>query len=106
MHFMSTSLISDKPGSPDRAALLEARGLGRRFGSHVALSGCTLEIPNGRVVGLVGPNGAGKTTLLRIAVGLLPPTSGTIWVLGHHPGSGPSQLASVGFVAQDTPLYP
>jgi len=57
------------------------------------------------VVGLVGPNGAGKTTLLQIAVGMLPPTSGTIQVLGGQPASGPAQLARVGFVAQDTPTY-
>jgi ABC-2 type transport system ATP-binding protein len=54
---------------------------------------------------LVGPNGAGKTTLLHIAVGLLPPTSGSIEVLGGHPASGAAQLARVGFVAQDAPTY-
>jgi ABC-type sulfate/molybdate transport systems ATPase subunit len=60
---------------------------------------------NGRVVGLVGPNGAGKTTLLHMAVGLLTPTAGTISVLGMPPASGPGQLARIGFVAQDTPVF-
>jgi ABC-2 type transport system ATP-binding protein len=58
------------------------------------------------VAGLVGPNGAGKTTLLHLAVGLLEPTAGTIEVLGGRPAGGPAQLARVGFVAQDTPVYP
>jgi ABC-2 type transport system ATP-binding protein len=53
----------------------------------------------------VGPNGAGKTTLLNVSVGLLRPTAGTIAVLGQRPASGPEQLARVGFVAQETPLY-
>ena len=66
---------------------------------------CTLDIPAGRVVGLVGPNGAGKTTLLNLAVGLLTPTAGTIEVLGGRPAADPAQLARVGFVAQDTPTY-
>jgi ABC-2 type transport system ATP-binding protein len=69
------------------------------------LSDCTLSIPPGHVVGLVGPNGAGKTTLLQIAAGMLSPTSGTIEVLGGRPASGATQLAKVGFVAQDTPTY-
>jgi len=86
--------------------VLQAEGLSKRYGRRWALSECTLRIPPGRVVGLVGPNGAGKTTLLRIAVGLLPPTSGTIEVLGGAPAGGPKQLAAVGFVAQDTPTYP
>jgi len=52
------------------SALL-AVDLGKRYGRKWALSGCTLDIPTGHVVGLVGPNGAGKTTLLHLAVGLL-----------------------------------
>jgi ABC-2 type transport system ATP-binding protein len=86
-------------------AVMETQGLGKRYGRRQALTDCTLSIPAGRVVGLVGPNGAGKTTLLHLAVGLLAPTAGTIRVLGDIPGSGPAQLASVGFVAQDTPVY-
>jgi ABC-2 type transport system ATP-binding protein len=86
-------------------AALRAHGLGKRFGRRAALSGCTLDVPAGRVVGLVGPNGAGKSTLLNLAVGMLVPTSGTIEVLGGRPASGPSQLAKVGYVAQDTPTY-
>ena len=85
--------------------VLQATGLTKRYGRRPALSDCTLSIPPGHVVGLVGPNGAGKTTLLQIAVGLLPPTSGTIEVLGGRPASGPAQLARVGFVAQETPTY-
>jgi ABC-2 type transport system ATP-binding protein len=86
-------------------AVLRATGLGKRYGRRPALADCTLEIPPGRVVGLVGPNGAGKTTLLQLAVGLLAPTEGTIEVLGGRPASGPGQLAKVGFVAQDAPTY-
>jgi ABC-2 type transport system ATP-binding protein len=86
-------------------AVLRAHGLGKRFGRRVALSDCTLDVPAGRVVGLVGPNGAGKSTLLNLAVGLLTPTSGTVEVLGGHPAADPVQIAKVGFVAQDTPVY-
>src|SRR5436190_12997403 len=85
--------------------VLLAEGLSKRYGRRVGLSDCTLALPPGHVVGLVGPNGAGKTTLLQIAVGLLPPSSGTIEVLGGTPAAGPDQLAKIGFVAQDTPLY-
>ena len=84
---------------------LDASGLGKRYRQRWALSDCTLQIPEGRVAGLVGPNGAGKTTLLHLAVGLLAPTAGTITVLGGQPASGPGQLAKVGFLAQDTPVY-
>ncbi|GAA2097589.1 ABC transporter ATP-binding protein [Kitasatospora saccharophila] len=86
-------------------AVIEANGLGKRYKGRWALAECTLSIPAGRVVGLVGPNGAGKSTLLNLACGQLKPTTGTIRVLGHEPGDGPGQLARVGFVAQDTPVY-
>jgi len=86
--------------------VLEAHGLGKRYGRRWALSDCTLSVPAGRIVGLVGPNGAGKTTLLRLAVGLLSPTTGTLSVLGGRPAASPRQLGRVGFVAQETPAYP
>jgi ABC-2 type transport system ATP-binding protein len=87
------------------SGVIEARGLGKRYRRTWALRDCTLTIPEGCVVGLVGPNGAGKTTLLQLATGLLTPTRGTISVLGELPAGSPAQLARVGFVAQDTPVY-
>jgi ABC-2 type transport system ATP-binding protein len=80
--------------------------LGKRYGRRWALRHCSVEVPSGRVVGLVGANGAGKTTLLHLVVGLLAPTEGTLAVLGGRPGDGPDQLARVGFLAQDAPVYP
>jgi ABC-2 type transport system ATP-binding protein len=88
------------------SAVLRADGLGKRYRRRWALTDCTLDLPPGRVVGLVGPNGAGKSTLLSLAAGLLTPTTGTIEVLGGPPASSTEQLASVGFVGQDTPTYP
>jgi ABC-2 type transport system ATP-binding protein len=87
------------------SAVIDATGLGKRYGRKWALTDCTLEIPSGHVVGLVGPNGAGKSTLLNLAVGLLAPTAGTIQVLGDEPARSPVELGRVGFVAQDTPTY-
>jgi ABC-2 type transport system ATP-binding protein len=85
--------------------VLEASGLGKRYGRRWALTGCSLRVPAGRVVGLVGPNGAGKSTLLQLAAGLLAPTAGSITVLGGTPGGDRAQLRKVGFVAQDAPAY-
>jgi ABC-2 type transport system ATP-binding protein len=86
-------------------AVIEADGLGKRYGRRWALAGCTLAVPAGRVTGLVGPNGAGKTTLLQLAAGLLEPDSGTISVLGERPAGTPAQLGRIGFLAQDAPVY-
>jgi ABC-2 type transport system ATP-binding protein len=86
-------------------AVLEARGLGKKYRHRWALSDCTLTVPAGRVAGLVGPNGAGKTTLLQLAAGLLRPSAGTIEVLGGRPASSQVQRGRVGFVAQDAPTY-
>ena len=57
-------------------------GLTKRYGSFAALDGCTLEVREGEVFGLLGPTGAGKTTLLRLLLGYLGPTAGTATVAG------------------------
>ena len=86
-------------------AVIEARQLGKRYRSRWALADCTLSVPAGSITGLVGPNGAGKTTLLHLVTGLLAPTTGTIEVAGGPPAATRAQLALVGFVAQDAPVY-
>jgi len=85
--------------------IVEADGLGKRYGGTWALRECTLAIPAGHVAALVGPNGAGKTTLLNLAVGLAEPTAGAVTVLGGKPAGSAAALDGIAFVAQDTPLY-
>ncbi|RSM80955.1 ABC transporter ATP-binding protein [Kibdelosporangium aridum] len=85
--------------------VLQADNLTKRYGKRTALTDCTLNVPRGRVIGLVGPNGAGKSTLLQLACGLITPTAGTLNVLGSRPAANATHLAKVGFVAQDTPVY-
>ena len=85
--------------------VVEASGLGKRYGSTWALRECSLAIPAGHVAALVGPNGAGKTTLLNLAVGLAEPTAGIVTVLGGRPAGSLAALDGIAFVAQDAPLY-
>jgi ABC-2 type transport system ATP-binding protein len=85
--------------------VIEASGLGKRYGGTWALRDCALTIPAGHVAALVGPNGAGKSTLLNLAVGLATPTEGTVTVLGGRPAGSPAALDGIAFVAQNTPLY-
>ena len=61
--------------------MITTRGLTKRYGAITALDDLTVDVAAG-VVGLVGANGAGKSTLIKLLLGLLPPTSGTVQVLG------------------------
>jgi ABC-2 type transport system ATP-binding protein len=85
--------------------VVEASGLGKRYGGTWALRECTLAIPDGHVAALVGPNGAGKTTLLNLAVGLATPSAGRVTVLGGRAPGSLVALDGIAFVAQDAPLY-
>ena len=83
-------------------------GLTRRFGRTQAVAGVSLETGPG-VFGLLGPNGAGKTSLLRMMATVLPPTSGTLRLLGRDPGSfGPRQeiRRRLGYLPQNLGYYP
>ena len=84
---------------------IETSGLGKRYGSLWALQECSLMVPQGHITALVGPNGAGKTTLLRILAGLCTPTAGSASVLGRSPEQSEEFLSSIGYLAQDIPLY-
>jgi ABC-2 type transport system ATP-binding protein len=78
------------------------RNVTQRFGKHMALRNLSLEIPAGRIVGLLGRNGAGKTTLLHIASGMLIPTEGTCTTLGTPSGQlDTPQLTRLGLVQQE-----
>jgi ABC-2 type transport system ATP-binding protein len=61
--------------------LISARELTKRYPGVVALDSLTVDLEPG-IIGFVGANGAGKSTFLRILLGLLPPTSGSVTVLG------------------------
>jgi ABC-2 type transport system ATP-binding protein len=64
-------------------AIVEARGLTKRFGKVEALAGLDLAVDEGQVVALLGPNGAGKTTFVRTVATLLRPDEGSVHVAGH-----------------------
>lgn len=84
---------------------IETTDLGKRYGSVWALQHCSVEVPVGRVSGLVGANGAGKTTLMRMLAGLSRPSAGEARVAGRPPADHPDFLQDIGYLAQEIPLY-
>ncbi|MBU3198439.1 ABC transporter ATP-binding protein [Clostridium estertheticum] len=66
--------------------ILEAKEIRKSYLNKKALRGVNLNIPLGKIVGLLGPNGSGKTTFLKIAAGILHPSKGEILIDGHIPG--------------------
>jgi ABC-2 type transport system ATP-binding protein len=72
-------------------AIIEARGLSKRFGGNHALDNVSFSIEQGRIVGLIGPNGAGKTTAIKAILGLTP-FQGELTVLGLDPRTQRDEL--------------
>ena len=78
-------------------ALLQARGLGKRFGGLQALSDVGFDIRAGEIYGLIGPNGAGKTTLFNVLTGLYAPDAGVCLFDGRPLlGRKPHEVARAG----------
>ena len=69
-----------------------------------ALERLDLEVHTGEIFGFLGPNGAGKTTTLKILMGLIYPTSGTAWILGHKVGEV-AMKQQVGFLPESPYFY-
>jgi ABC-2 type transport system ATP-binding protein len=78
-----------------RPAIVEARGLVKRYNGTIAVAGVDLSIPEGEIFGLVGPNGAGKTTMLRMLATLLAPTSGDAEIAGESVRRNPQAVRRV-----------
>lgn len=67
-------------------SLVSVRSLTKRYGKKTALDHLDLDIPAGRIIGLLGPNGSGKSTLIKLLCGLLVPSDGQILIAGNAPG--------------------
>lgn len=67
--------------------LIEMMGLTKAYDAkHIAVNNITLNLPRGKIIGLLGPNGSGKTTLIKMLNGLLTPTQGSIRINGRPVG--------------------
>ena len=74
--------------------VLKTTNLTKSFGGLYALNNLNLELPAGKIVGLLGPNGSGKTTLLKLTAGLLSPTRGELRVCGKEVGVETKSMVS------------
>jgi ABC-2 type transport system ATP-binding protein len=91
------------PAVPEPA--IETLGLGKRYGDRAAVDGLSIRVPRGKVVGFVGPNGAGKTTTIRMLLGLVRPTAGEAFVLGHPIAEPGAYLPRVGALIEAPAFY-
>jgi branched-chain amino acid transport system ATP-binding protein len=77
--------------------LLKVREVSKRFGGVYALRSVSLDVPHGKIVGLMGANGSGKTTMLNVISGAHRPTSGTIEYRDKNiEGKAPDAVAGLG----------
>lgn len=89
------------------AAVVEVRGLSKRFADLVAVDSVSFSIERGEMFGLLGPNGAGKTTTISMISCLISPTAGDVIVDGHSITADPAAVKRVlGVVPQEIALYP
>jgi ABC-2 type transport system ATP-binding protein len=85
-------------------AVLELRGLTRRYGDLVALDDLSFTVGEGQMFGFVGPNGAGKTTAMRIVLGVLQPDAGEVRWRGRPMTD--EIRKRVGYMPEERGLYP
>jgi ABC-2 type transport system ATP-binding protein len=90
----------------ERAAVIEVRGLTKRYGVSRGVEDLTFEVGHGEAFGFLGPNGAGKTTTIRTILDFIRPTSGTVRVFGMDPRrEGVRVHRRIGYLPGELALY-
>src|SRR5258708_2207311 len=85
---------------------IEVENLRKVYGSKAAVDGVSLTVPCGSFFGFLGPNGAGKSTTIRMLTGLIPPTSGSIELLGMPmPAQALEIKKRIGLVPDESLLF-
>ncbi len=87
--------------------MIYVRNITKRYGAIEALRGVSFDIQPGEIVGLLGPNGAGKSTAIKIMTGFLHPDEGEVEIDGHNVLRQLHAVqAKIGYLSENTPLYP
>ncbi len=85
---------------------IAAEQITKKFSGFTAIGGVSLDVPLGRILGLVGVNGAGKTTTMRLLSGFLPPDSGRIAIMGMDLSTNREDcLRHIGYLPEGAPHY-
>lgn len=86
--------------------VIDVKGLTKRFGNFLAVDNIDFEVFEGEIFGFLGANGAGKTTTIKMLIGLIPPTSGSIFVSGIDVIKFPEKVKPIiGYMSQKFSLY-
>jgi ABC-2 type transport system ATP-binding protein len=86
---------------------IEVKNLKKSYGELQAVQGVTFQVQAGQIFSLLGPNGAGKSTTISMLSGLIAPSDGEAFIMGHSLAREPQAAkASLGVVPQDIALYP
>jgi ABC-2 type transport system ATP-binding protein len=95
-----------EPPNGDLAPAIRIRNLRKYYGEKAAVDGLSLDVPRGCFYGFLGPNGAGKTTTIKMLMGLAPPTSGSIELLGLAMPEHARQIRrGIGLVPDESLLF-
>ena len=89
-------------------SLLELKNLVKVYGGKAVVNGLSLSVQPGEIIGLLGPNGAGKTTAFYMAVGLIRPDSGEVFLNGQNVTDLPMHkraLMGLGYLAQEPSIF-
>ncbi|HEY3216538.1 MAG TPA: heme ABC exporter ATP-binding protein CcmA, partial [Candidatus Eisenbacteria bacterium] len=101
----ATSSAAGPDGGNPRA-VVQVRGLVKRFVGLTAVDQVSFDIASGEIFGILGPNGSGKTTTVRMLCGLLAPTDGRATVAGYDVATESDRVkASIGYMSQAFGLY-